>query len=70
MTYKNRITTLQESMHIIANKISELKVSPEANKEEIAKLITQNIEYSKEIIRLTKLEWEETYERLDLDDDR
>lgn len=65
MSYKNRIITLTESLKLLNSRMAEIS-DPELLKE----AIQQKITLEREIGRLQKLDWEETHERIDLDEDR
>jgi hypothetical protein len=69
MSYKNQIAKLNETLQLNASKIANLGQT-EGNQKEIVKLISENVQIGKEISLLTRLDFEETYERLNLDDDR
>lgn len=65
MSYHNRITTLIESLKLLNSRIEQ--ISDDA---QIKEAIQQKTVLEREISRLQRLEFEESYERLNLDDDR
>jgi hypothetical protein len=65
MSYHNRITTLVESLKLLNSRIEQ--ISDDA---QIKEAIQQKTVLEREISRLHRLEFEESYERLNLDDDR
>lgn len=65
MSYHNRITTLVESLKLLNSRIEQ--ISDDA---QIKEAIQQKTVLEREISRLQRLEFEESYERLNLDDDR
>jgi hypothetical protein len=68
MSYTNRIAVLQESLKLLEKRISEIDKSQD--NQVWTEAIQQKITLEREISRLQKLDWEEKYERLDLDEDR
>ena len=65
MSYHNRITTLVESLKLLNNRIEQISDADQLNE-----AIQQKTVLEREISRLQRLEFEESYERLNLDDDR
>jgi hypothetical protein len=68
MAYSNRILVLQESLKLLDKRIGEMDKSQ--NNQIWSDAIQQKITLEKEISRLQRLEFEENYERINLDDDR
>lgn len=68
MSYKARISTLTENAKLLEKEIADLENKGDTHKlfEKKQQLLT----YQREISRLTRLQWEEDHERVDLDDDR
>lgn len=64
MSYRNRIETLQESKRLLTTQLADNTLSPERR----SQLTEQLSLYESEIRRLTKLQWEEDTQRVDLDD--
>jgi flagellar capping protein FliD len=67
---KNQQKNVQESINRLTKLIESLKKDENHNPETLKKHYSDLAEYQKEFSRLIKLEWEETYERLDYGDDR
>jgi len=67
---KNQQKNVQESINRLTKLIESLKKDENHNPETLKKHYSDLAEYQKELSRLIKLEWEETYERLDYGDDR
>lgn len=65
MSYHNRITTLVESLKLLNSRIEQISDAAQLNE-----AIQQKTVLEREISRLQRLEFEESYERLNLDDDR
>lgn len=66
MNIQSEIARTQKSIDTLKNLIESMKLDPDA-------LTTKRTELAKlqlEMSRLRRLEWEETHERLELDDDR
>lgn len=64
MSYRKRIETLQESVRLLTTQLKDDTVSSERRTE----LSERKSQYEGEIRRLTKLQWEEDTQRVDLDD--
>lgn len=64
MGYHKRIETLQESVRVLTGQLQDATLSDQRRKE----LSEQLSQYQGEIRRLTRLQWEEDTQRVDLDD--
>ena len=67
---KQKIKFVQESINRIRKLIESAKKDKNYNPEILKKHYSDLAEYQRELSRLSKIEWEETYERLDFGDDR
>jgi len=67
---KQQIKFVQESINRINKLIESAKKDENYNPETLKKHYSDLAEYQRELSRLRKVEWEETYERLDFGDDR
>ena len=65
MSYHNRIITLVESLKLLNSRIEQISDADQLNE-----AIQKKTVLEREISRLQRLEFEESYERLNLDDDR
>jgi len=71
MTYKQRILQLTEAHQMLDRKIAQIEKENPYNKDEsLAEMKKKKLALKDEISRLTRLEWEEQHETVDLDDDR
>lgn len=68
MDYKTQIRKLNESIQMIEKQITTLIESEDSDVLRIKSLEEKKSQYNAEIRRLTKLDWEETHERVDFDD--
>jgi hypothetical protein len=66
MSYRNRILVLQESLKLLDKRIDDM----DKGNLHFTQAIQQKVTLEREISRLQRLEFEESYERLNLDDDR
>jgi hypothetical protein len=66
MPYSNRILVLQESLKLLDKRIGEM----DKGNLHFTQAIQQKVTLEQEISRLQRLEFEERYEQLNLDDDR
>lgn len=66
MSYRKRIETLTESVRLLTTQLKDDTLPQERRTE----LDTRKSEYESEIRRLTRLQWEEDTQRVDLDDRR
>lgn len=70
MSYQLRINTLEESCRQLDQQIYNLEKNGGPDSEKILQLKNKKIELMNEVRRLTRLQWEEDYERVHFDDDR
>lgn len=64
MSYLKRIETLQESLRVLTTQLKDDTLT-EARR---AELDERKSQYESELRRLNKLQWEESTQRVDLDD--
>lgn len=64
MGYRKHIETLQESVRLLTTQLADDTITSDRRKE----LSDRKTQYESEIRRLTKLQWEEDTQRVDLDD--
>ena len=67
---KSRIQFVRENINRITTIIQASMKDENYNKQTLVEMQKQKNEYSLELSRLIKEEWEETHERLDYGDDR
>lgn len=67
MSYKERIKNLQESHKVLDEQIKKLETLSD-NDFKVQELKKKKLVIKDEISRLTRLQWEEDHERVDMDD--
>lgn len=67
---KKQIESVQESIKRLEKLIQLANKDVNYNQDALKKMRLDLIEYTTELSRLRRLEWEETHERLDYGDDR
>jgi hypothetical protein len=68
--YRSRIQTLEESHRILDQQIEKLTELGTYTDDQLSEMKKRKLMFKDEIKRLTRLQWEEDNERVDLDDDR
>lgn len=70
MSYKHRIATLEDACRNLQGQISHTEKTEPDNKKKLIDLRERHENFMAEIRKLRRVEWEETRERVDFDDDR
>lgn len=70
IVYRSRIQTLEESHRILDQQIEKLTKLGTYTDDQLSEMKKRKLMFKDEIKRLTRLQWEEDNERVDLDDDR
>jgi hypothetical protein len=70
MPYKSRIKTLEESVRLLDNQIFQLQKTGSADVSKVKTLIETKDKYMSELRTMIRAQWDNDYERVDLDDDR
>jgi len=70
MPYKSRIKTLEESVRLLDNQIFQLQKTGSADVSKVKTLIETKDKYMSELSTMIRAQWDNDYERVDLDDDR
>lgn len=68
--YNNRIAHLTEMHRILDKQVTDLEKSKNFDDQRLHELKKKKLAFKDEISRLVKLQWEETHERVNLDEDR
>lgn len=68
--YKQRIAYLEESHRALDQQITKIVESGDFDDQKVSELKKKKLQLKDEISRLRRLDWEETHERVDFDDDR
>jgi hypothetical protein len=69
--YENRIKHLEELHRVLDKQISDLlRDHPHVEESKVAEMKKQKLQLKDEISRLQRLQWEDTNETLNYDDDR
>lgn len=69
MSYHKRINSLNETHRLLDKQITDLE-KVHGDPQKISELKKQKLQYKDEIVRLTRLQWEEDHERVHFEDDR
>jgi hypothetical protein len=68
MSYKSKINHLEEMHKLLDKQINEMQTNhPGVDVEHLAELKKKKLQIKDEISRLTKLQWDEDHERVNLD---
>jgi chaperonin cofactor prefoldin len=70
MPYKQRISTLEESLRLIESQISTLEKSENSNPERLAELRITSVKYMTELRKMNRAQWEHDHNTVDFEDDR
>ena len=70
MPYKNRIKTLEESIRLLDNQIFQLEKSGSGDDKKLTQLKETKEKYSRELRIMTRAQWDQEHETVNLDDDR
>jgi hypothetical protein len=68
--YSSQIKTLENKFNEISSMLDEMRKNGEESGEKVDSLNKKRMSVFDEIRRLRRLEWDETHERVDFDDDR
>jgi hypothetical protein len=67
--YSTQIKTLENKFNGISSMLDEMRKNGDETSDKAKSLNDQRLKIFDEIRRLRRLEWEETHERVDFDDD-
>lgn len=67
--YSTQIKTLENKFNGISTMLDELRKNGDETSDKVKSLNDQRLKIFDEIRRLRRLEWDETHERVDFDDD-
>lgn len=70
MNYREQIRTLEQYVQNIEKQITSLIESNDSDMMRIQSLEAKKSQYLAEVRRLNRLQWDEDYERVNLDEDR
>lgn len=68
--YTERIRHLEEAHRAIDKQLHEMEKHPHVEESKVAEMKKKKLQLKDEIARLTKLDWEEKHDQVNLDDDR
>lgn len=67
--YSTQIKTLENKFNGISTMLDEMRKNGDETSDKVKSLNDQRLKIFDEIRRLRRLEWDETHERVDFDDD-
>jgi chaperonin cofactor prefoldin len=70
MPYKQRISTLEESLRLIESQISTLEKAENSNPERLAELRITSVKYMTELRKMNSAQWDHEHDTVDFGDDR
>lgn len=68
--YSTQIKTLENKFNGISTMLDEMRKNGDETSDKVKSLNDQRLKIFDEIRRLRRLEWDETHERVDFDDER